>query len=67
MKIHAFDFWECHRIGINIEDDGKPLLMYDLSIEDAKNLVVQLNSAIESFEKIETEYIKYTEDKDELP
>jgi flagellar biosynthesis/type III secretory pathway ATPase len=60
-KLEAFNFWECHRIGINVRSNGKYSTGYDLTLDEAKELKQQLESAIHQFESYEEEYKEYEE------
>lgn len=62
-ELSAFSFWECEKIGINIDDLTTPGWIggFDLSLVEAKTLVKELLSAISVYEHLES-YIP--EDKD---
>jgi hypothetical protein len=61
IRLEAFNFWECHRIGINVISDGIYQTGYDLTLDEAKLLKQQLESAISQFEFYEQEVKDYEE------
>jgi hypothetical protein len=54
-ELVAFSFWECGKIGININDLTSTGLIggYDLSLAEAKTLASQLRHAIDVYEGLE--------------
>jgi hypothetical protein len=61
----AFNFWECGAIGINVHDDeGNYITCYDLPLDEAYQLVAELNRAIREFNDLEMsiEQLKYQEE-----
>jgi hypothetical protein len=55
-ELSAFSFWECGKIGINIDDLTSTGLIggFDLSLDEAKTLTKELISAISIYEHLES-------------
>jgi hypothetical protein len=55
-KLTAFSFWECGKIGINIDDLTTSGLIggFDLSLKEAKHLSWELLNAINAYEGLES-------------
>ena len=56
-KLTSFSFWECGKIGINIDDLSSTKLFggFDLSLDEAKCLMGQLQNAITIYEEMEAQ------------
>ena len=56
-ELSAFSFWECGKIGINIDDLTNTGLIggFDLSLSEAKKLTWELLNAINVYEGLEVE------------